>query len=135
MWNEQFEIKNYIITVAFSKFTSCIESLCCISLPTRQRSHHQKSITYWHIHISKLAYNFKIVWPWLIHFSKLAYDFKMAHSYFKTCLQFQDNWDNDWIATSFKIHFCYKKIYVSSASWHHTKQQVDPVGDNITLVF
>ena len=32
---------------------------------------------------------------WLIHVSKLAYDFKMAHPGFKTCLRFQDNWDND----------------------------------------
>ena len=44
----------------------------------------------------------------------------LAHLCFKTCLRFQDNWDNDQIATSFKINFCYKEIYESSASRHHT---------------
>ena len=41
------------------------------------------------------CYICSMVLPWLIHVSKLAYDFKMAHSCFKSCLQFQDNWDND----------------------------------------
>ena len=56
--------------------------------------HNSRSLQYRRVHISSDEVFSKILKK-PSNAAKLAYDFKMAYSGFKTCLRFQDNWDND----------------------------------------